>query len=71
VYTKCGFCFQFHVHSDLDSLHEHFPPTILPDWLGGTLSHDEAMDKELMSRIFSPASDEFYKKYLFPQCIKQ
>jgi hypothetical protein len=50
------------VHLDYESLHEAFPKEILPEWLGGNCSHEDALDTDLMSRIFSPDTEEFYIK---------
>jgi hypothetical protein len=37
--------------SDLSSLHEHISPEILPTWLGGKLSDEEAIDHDRIKRI--------------------
>jgi hypothetical protein len=50
------------IHPDHLSLHEVFPKAILPNWLGGNISLNEALDVNLMESIFSQATDDFYKK---------
>jgi hypothetical protein len=41
---------------DYGSLHEHVSPNILPTWLGGNLSDDEAVDNQLIQRIINSSS---------------
>ncbi|CAL8118244.1 unnamed protein product [Orchesella dallaii] len=44
---------RFLVHGyDLDSLHSHVSPEILPDWLGGKLDDAEAFDTKLEELVF-------------------
>lgn len=42
---------QIMIHGSLESLHEHVPPEILPETLGGPLSDEEAFDSKFEQRI--------------------
>jgi hypothetical protein len=42
--------------SDMESLHKYISPDILPAWLGGNLSDEEAVDHEVVKRILSSQS---------------
>jgi hypothetical protein len=50
------------VHSNnLDSLHQHLSPEILPKNLGGILEDEEAFDKDVEPRILD--MEDYYEKF--------
>jgi hypothetical protein len=54
-----------YIHSDLPSLHEHIPQAILPDWAGGELTNEEAIDTELSYSVLNEENEKYYKKYSY------
>jgi len=53
---------QVHSHSHFESLHKLVDPTILPDWLGGSLTESEVIDKSVIDNLYSPAVLDWYNK---------
>jgi hypothetical protein len=44
---------RIHLHSTLESLHNHIDKSTLPLSLGGTLTEDEAINKEFVERVLN------------------
>jgi hypothetical protein len=53
---------QFYFHTKMESLQEFICKDSLPDWLGGNLTQDEAMDHRLIDKLLSPPRDEWFRK---------
>jgi hypothetical protein len=44
-------------NDDLDALHEHVSPDILPEWLGGKLTDEEALDDEILQKFLKEVEE--------------
>lgn len=54
----------FHGHTPSTTLHKYLPPQILPEFLGGELSEQVAMDNILHDELFTKAKNDYYKMFL-------
>jgi len=55
---------QIHVHgSSTSGLHEFVSPSILPTWLGGTLSDEEAIDSDIINALYTKEKEDYYKSF--------
>ena len=56
-------------HGSMKQLHEHFDSNMLPTWLGGKLSDDEAFDHKLIEDLFTKERNDYYKQLIdFKPC---
>jgi len=56
---------RIHLHGDsVEDLHEFIRPEILPTWAGGQLSDEDAIDKDIISGLYTREKEEYYKSFM-------
>jgi len=56
-------------HTSPETLHKYIPFDILPEWLGGPVSNEDAANNELINSILSPEREEWF--HLLASTIKE